>query len=94
MQAVFLKAVMSTLVHLVSAIFASGVFAEIEKLVMAQMDTNKTPAEKQKAVKDGLASVKGELGDAIKSTANWALNLGIEVVVATTKVKLGAQVSK
>lgn len=94
MQSVLLNALMTVLVHVVTTIFASGVFGEIQKLVEAQMNTTKTPAQKQQAVKDGLAAIKGDLGDVIRSTASWAINLGIETAVAQAKVKLGTPVSK
>lgn len=93
MNSILLNALMSVLAHVVSQIFASGVFAEIQKLVEAEVNTTKTPAEKQKAVKDGLSAIKGDLGEVIRSTATWAINLGIETAVAQVKVKLGTPVS-
>lgn len=64
-------------------------FAEIEALVLAEVSTTKTGAEKSAAVKAGLANVQGELGGVIKSTASFALNLGIETAVAVANTKLG-----
>jgi hypothetical protein len=80
---------MSALAHLVQAIIGSGVFQEIENLVALEFSTDKSGAEKALAVKKGLNEAQGELGDAVKSTATWALNLGIETAVATANTKLG-----
>ena len=80
---------MSALAHLVQAIIGSGVFQEIENLVALELSTDKSGAEKAAAVKVGLNAAQGELGDAVKGTATWALNLGIETAVAVANTKLG-----
>ena len=82
----FLLAILS---HAVQAIIGSGIFAEIEKLVEAELSTDKTGAEKQAAVQASLKAAQGDLGVAVKGTASWALNLGIETAVATVNTKLG-----
>jgi hypothetical protein len=80
----FLLAILS---HAVQAIIGSGVFAEIEKLVEAELSTDKTGDEKKAAVQAGLQAAEGDLGVAVKSSAVWALNLGIETAVAIVKNK-------
>lgn len=80
---------MSALAHLVQAIIGSGIFQEIQNLVQLELSTTKSGPEKAAAVKAGLKAAQGELGDAVKSTAGWALNLGIETAVALAKTKLG-----
>ena len=80
---------MSALAHLVQAIIGSGVFQEIENLVKLEMSSDKSGAEKAAAVQAGLKAAQGDLGDAIKGTAGWALNLGIETAVAAANTKLG-----
>ena len=86
---------MSALAHLVQAIIGSGVFQEIERLVNLELSTDKSGAEKQAAVNASLKAAQGDLGGAIKGTASWALNLGIETAVAQANTKLGvpAQIS-
>lgn len=93
MNAIILNGLISTLAHLVAAILQSGVFDEIQKLVELEMNSNKTNAEKLQAVKDALKNVGGELGNAIRSTAGWAINLGIETAVAKAKTKAGVPVT-
>ncbi len=80
---------MSALAHLVQAIIGSGVFQEIENLVKLEMSSDKSGAEKAAAVQAGLKAAQGDLGDAIKGTAGWALNLGIETAVAKVNTTLG-----
>ena len=80
---------MSILTHAVQAIIGSGVFQEIERLVLIELSNTKTGAEKAASVKEGLKNVKGELGTALTGTANWELNLGIETAVASINTKLG-----
>lgn len=82
------------LAHLVQAIIGSGVFQEIQNLVQMELSTDKTGPEKAAAVQAGLKAAKGELGDAVKSTAGWALNLGIETAVAAANTKLGVPAVK
>lgn len=82
----FLLAILS---HAVQAILGSGIFAEIERLVEIELNSTATGAEKQAAVKAGLAAAQGDLGVALKGTAGWALNLGIETAVAAVNTKLG-----
>ena len=80
---------MSALAHLVQAIIGSGVFAEIERLVQIELGNDNSGAEKQAAVKASLQAAEGDLGSAVKGTAGWALNLGIETAVAAANTKLG-----
>jgi hypothetical protein len=80
----FLLAILS---HAVQAIVGSGVFAEIEKLVEAELSTDKSGEEKKAAVQASLDAIQGDLGVAVKGTAKWALNLGIETAVALVKNK-------
>ena len=82
----FLMAILS---HAVQAIIGSGVFAEIERLVTLELSTDKTGAEKSAAVHESLKAAQGDLGNAVKGTATWALNLGIETAVAQANTKLG-----
>ena len=80
---------MSALSHLVQAIIGSGIFQEIQNLVAVEFSTDKSGPEKAAAVKAGLTAAQGELGAAVKGTATWALNLGIETAVAVANTKLG-----
>lgn len=80
----FLLAILS---HAVQAIIGSGVFSEIEKLVEAELSTDKTGEEKKASVQASLDAIQGDLGDSVKGTAKWALNLGIETAVAIVKNK-------
>ena len=50
---------MSILTHAVQAIIGSGVFQEIERLVLIELSNTKTGAEKAASVKEGLKNVKG-----------------------------------
>jgi hypothetical protein len=85
---------MSALAHLVQAIIGSGVFQEIENLVALELSTDKSGAEKAAAVKASLNAAQGDLGTAVKGTAGWALNLGIETAVAVANTKLGVPAVK
>ena len=85
---------MSDLAHLVQAIIGSGVFSEIQRLVQLELNADKTGAEKQAAVHASLQAAQGDLGTAVKGTAVWALNLGIETAVAQVNTKLGVPVTK
>lgn len=85
---------MSALAHLVQAIIGSGVFQEIQNLVQLELSNDKSGPEKAAAVQAGLKAAQGELGDAVKSTAGWALNLGIETAVAQANTKLGVPAVK
>ena len=87
----FLLAILS---HAVQAIIGSGVFAEIERLVQLELGTDKSGPEKAAAVKESLKAAEGDLGTAAKSTAGWALNLGIETAVAVVNTKLGVPAIK
>jgi hypothetical protein len=80
---------MTILSHAVQAIIGSGVFQEIERLVQLELSTDKSGAEKQAAVQASLKAAEGDLGAAVKGTAGWALNLGIETAVAAANTKLG-----
>jgi len=82
----FLMAILS---HAVQAIIGSGVFQEIERLVQLELATDKSGAEKSAAVKASLKAAEGDVGSAVKGTASWALNLGIETAVAAANTKLG-----
>lgn len=94
MKTIILNALLATVKQLVSNLIGSGVFAEIQKLVIAQLDSGLTGDQKKQAVKDGLAAIKGDIGEAIKKTSNWALNLAIEVAVTAVNVKLGKSATK
>ena len=80
---------MALLQQAVKAIIGSGLFAEIKHLVALQFSTDKTGAEKQAAVKASLQAAQGDLGVAVKSTAQWAINLGIEAAVAKANTTAG-----
>jgi tRNA A37 N6-isopentenylltransferase MiaA len=80
---------MALLQQAVKAIIGSGLFAEIKNLVALQFSTNKTGAEKQAAVKASLEAAQGDLGVAVKATAQWAINLGIETAVAKVNTAAG-----
>jgi hypothetical protein len=85
---------MTILSHAVQSIIGSGVFQEIERLVMIELgSTGKTGAEKQAAVQASLKAAQGDLGVAVRSTAGWALNLGIETAVAQVNTKMGQSVT-
>ena len=84
---------MTILTHAVQAIIGSGLFQEIERLVMIELgSTGKTGAEKQAAVKASLKAAQGDIATAANSTATWALNLGIETAVAQINTKMGQSV--
>ena len=85
---------MSALAHLVQAIIGSGIFKEIQNLVELELTTDKSGVDKAAAVKASLNSIQGDLGVAVKSTAGWALNLGIETAVAVANTKLGVPAVK
>jgi hypothetical protein len=85
---------MGALAHLVQAIIGSGVFQEIQNLVQLELSSDKSGPEKAAAVQASLKAAQGELGDAVKSTAGWALNLGIETAVAQANTKLGVPAVK
>lgn len=80
---------MALLQQAVKAIIGSGLFAEIKNLVALEFSSNKTGAEKQAAVKASLEAAQGDLGVAVKATAQWAINLGIEVAVAKANTSAG-----
>jgi hypothetical protein len=85
---------MSAIAHLVQAIIGSGVFTEIERLVQLELSTDKTGPEKQAAVQASLKAAQGDLGNAVRGTAGWALNLGIETAVAVVNTKVGIPATK
>jgi hypothetical protein len=85
---------MSLLNYVVKAIIGSGVFNEIKTLVQLEFSSNKTGDEKKAAVQAALNAIKGDLGIVVKSTAVWALNLGIETAVAQVNTKLGVPAVK
>ena len=85
---------MTILSHAVQSIIGSGLFQEIERLVMIELgSTGKTGAEKQAAVKASLKAAQSDIATAANNTASWALNLGIETAVAQINTKMGQPVT-
>jgi hypothetical protein len=89
MHSIFISFLLQAATHFVQVLIGTGVFTEIENLVAAQVNSGLTGAQKKQAVHDGLAAIGGDAGTAIKNTATWALNLGIETAVAAINVKSG-----
>jgi len=89
MNSIILNFLLTAAEHFVSALIGSGLFAQIQTLVASQFDANTTGAQKKQAVTDGLHALTGDLKTAFGSTAQWALNLGIEVAVAKVNLDKG-----
>ena len=89
MNAILLNFLLTAAEHFVAALIGSGLSGQIQTLVAAEVNTDKTGAEKKQAVTDGLNALTGDLKTALSSTASWALNLGIEVAVAKVNIAAG-----
>lgn len=69
-------------------LIGSNLFAAIQDMVLAEMDSTKTGEEKKAAVKARLAKLKGDLGTAVKSVSGGLLNWAIETALVLIKSKL------
>lgn len=82
------SALLKILVLVVRNLVQGKLFDHIKTLVLSQVDSNKSGAEKRAAVQQGIKELQGDLADAAKVAGPMLLNLALEAaVVAVSKNK-------
>ena len=81
MSAILLNLLSFVVKHIIDA----NLFAHIQSVVLAQVDTNLSGDQKKQAVKDQLAGLEGDLKASFHGTSNNLINFAIEAAVVLVK---------